>query len=420
MVTEVHPVSSIRGTVAVPGSKSITNRALICSAIAEGTSVLSNASDSDDTALMINGLNQLGILVRREETTLVVEGRGGRLFAPKFPIPVGNAGTTLRFLLSLASLAEGDVIFEVSPRMMERPITELLDGLRTLGVGTAIEESLSRYRVTGGSLTGGRTTVRADKSSQFLSSLLLVAPYARDGVQIDLAGEMSSAPYVMMTLRVMEAFGVRVRRNEQGSYLSTPSRYRGTQYAVESDMSGASYFLGAVAITGGEVRFPGLSSASIQGDSEILTMFGSMGCTVLHTQGETIVRGTGAVVGVDVDMNAMPDMVPTLAAVALFAKGTTRIRHVEHLRFKESDRLAALGQEFAKLGAQVRITGDGIEIEPVPLHGALLDTHDDHRLAMSFAIIGLRVPGVRIGNPECVKKSFPRFWDQLRAVTGGE
>ncbi len=417
MLKEIHPVRVVRGTVRVPGSKSITNRALVCAALADGPSMLVNASDSDDTALMINGLDQLGILVRREADGLVIEGKGGRLFPPKFPIPVGNAGTTLRFLLSLASLAPGEVTFEASPRMMERPITDLLDALQALGVATAMDESLSRYRVAGGSLAGGRTTVATDKSSQFLSSLLLVSPYARDEVQIDLAGEMSSAPYVRMTLRVMEAFGIQAGRNNDGGYRITPARYRGSQYPVESDMSGASYFAGAVAIAGGEVRFPGLPSPSIQGDSEFLTLLESMGCTVLHEGSETVVRGKGALRGIDVDMNAIPDMVPTLAAVALFAEGTTRIRRIGHLRFKESDRLSALGEELGKLGARVRTTGESVEIEPATLHGALLDTHDDHRLAMSFAIIGLRIPGVQIDNPQCVKKSFPGFWGQLDAVS---
>jgi 3-phosphoshikimate 1-carboxyvinyltransferase len=377
-----------------------------------------NASDSDDTALMVNGLDQLGILVRREADRLVVEGKAGKLFPPKFPIPVGNAGTTLRFLLSVAALAPGEVTFEASPRMMERPVTDLLDALQSLGVTTAMNESLSRYRVEGGSLAGGRTTVVTDKSSQFLSSLLLVSPYARDAVRIDLAGEMRSAPYVGMTLRVMEAFGVHVGRSSDGGYSIPPARYRGSQYLVESDMSGVSYFAGAVAIAGGEVRFPGLPSASMQGDREILTLLESMGCTVLHEGSETVVRGTDTLRGIDVDMNAIPGMVPTLAAVALFAQGKTRIRRIGHLRFKESDRLTALGEELGKLGARVRVEGDSIEIEPAALHGAFLHTHDDHRLAMSFAIIGLRVPGVLIDNPQCVKKSFPRFWDQVNTVSG--
>jgi 3-phosphoshikimate 1-carboxyvinyltransferase len=416
MVKGMHPVQAVRGTVQVPGSKSITNRALVCAALADGTSVLSNASDSDDTALMINGLNQLGILVRSEGERLVVEGKGGRLFPPKFPIPVGNAGTTLRFLFSMASLVPGEVAFEASPRMMERPITDLMDALQALGVATAMDESFSRYRVAGGSFAGGRTTVATDKSSQFLSSLLLVSPYARDAVRIDLAGEMSSAPYVEMTLRVMEEFGIQPGRSN-GGFMIAPGRYQGARYAVESDMSGASYFAGAVAIAGGEVRFPGLPSPSIQGDSGVLTLLESMGCMVVHEPSETVIRGTGALRGIDVDMNEMPDMVPTMAAVALFAEGKTRMRHIGHLRFKESDRLAALGEELGKLGARVHVTEDSIEIEPGKLHGALLDTHDDHRLAMSFAIIGLRIPGVQIDNPQCVKKSFPGFWDRLSAVS---
>ena len=409
--------SAVRGDVLVPGSKSITNRALICAAIAPGISRIVNFSDSDDTSLLMNALNQMGILVRPEREELVVEGRGGTLSAPKFPIPVGNAGTTLRFLISLAALADGRVVFSGSQRMAERPIRDLLDALGSLGVRASFDERTSLYEVRGGTLAGGSTSVATDKSSQFLSSLLLVAPYAQKPVTIHRTGALRSAPYVSMTLHIMNAFGVSQPGDVSEHLAVQPGRYVPALYRVEADISGASYFAAAAGATGGEVRFPGLPEDSLQGDRAIFAVLRSMGCDVRQNDHETIVKGTGTLRGVDVDMNAMPDMVPTLAALALFAEGATVIRNVGHLRFKESDRMAALAEELGVLGARVQSDGDAIRIDPAPLQGGVLDSRDDHRLAMAFAIVGLRVPGISIRNPECVKKSFPGFWKQLDAVT---
>jgi 3-phosphoshikimate 1-carboxyvinyltransferase len=408
--------ASVKGDVSVPGSKSITNRALICAAIASGTSRITNYSDSDDTLLMINALNQLGILARPEGNDLVVEGKGGMLFAPKFPIPVGNAGTTLRFLVSLASLADGRVVFSGSERMAERPISDLLDALGTLGVTTTFDARAARYEVLGGTLNGGQAAVDTGKSSQFLSSLLLVAPYARSPVTLQRTGTLRSAPYVTMTLNVMDAFGIRLGK-EVAELLTVPqARYVPASYHIEADVSGASYFAAAAAATGGEIRFPGLPENSMQGDRAIFSILRSMGCEVRQDSRGTTVRGTGPLHGVDVDMNEMPDMVPTLAVLSMFADGPTTIRNVGHLRFKESDRMAALAEELGKLGAHVSPDGDAIRIEPGPLHGGDLDSRDDHRLAMAFAVAGLRVPGISIRNPDCVRKSFPGFWKQLDRV----
>jgi 3-phosphoshikimate 1-carboxyvinyltransferase len=412
----MHTAASVNGDVRVPGSKSITNRALICAAIAPGVSRIANYSDSDDTALMMNALNQMGILVRPEGGDLVVEGKGGALFAPKFPIPVGNAGTTLRFLVSLAALADGRVVLSGSERMAERPISDLLDALTSLGVQTTFDARTARYEVSGGTLRGGETTVATGKSSQFLSSLLLVAPYARTPVTLQRTGPLRSAPYVMMTLHVMDAFGIRLEKEVAEQVTVPQARYSPTSYSVEADVSGASYFAAAAAVTGGEIRFPGLPDNSIQGDQGIFPILRSMGCEVRQDAHDTVVRGTGRLHGVDVDMNAMPDMVPTLAVLALFADGRTTIRNVGHLRFKESDRMAALAEELGVLGAHVHPDGDTLCIDPVALHGGVLDARDDHRLAMAFAVAGLRVPGISIGNPDCVKKSFPGFWKELDRV----
>lgn len=416
MIKEIRPISSVHATIHVPGSKSLTNRALICAALARGTSRIMNASDSNDTALMCNGLNQLGVLVRKEQSTLIVEGTGGRLYAPKFPIPVGNAGTVLRFMVSLASLADGEVVFEADQRMADRPIAELFDALRTLGVECHAEGRAPRYIVRGKGLRGGNVSLRSEKSSQFLSSLLMAAPYADKEVVIEVDGALSSVPYVDLTLDVMQRFGVNVERRDKKMFIVKGGRgYVPCVYTVEPDASGASYFLAAAAIIGGEICIEGVSRTSRQGDAAFARLLEVMGADVEERGGVTL-RGNGILRGIDVDMNAMPDLVPTLAATALFASGPTRIRNVAHLRFKESDRLEGLATELRKLGANVELHKDGIGIIPAPLHGDLLDTYDDHRLAMSFALIGLKVPGVKIENPDCVKKSFPGFWREFERL----
>ncbi len=416
MIKEIRPISRVvNASVTVPGSKSITNRALICAALAKGESTIRNASDSNDTALMINGLNQLGVLVRRTNPVLKVEGTGGKLYAPKFPIPVGNAGTTLRFMITLATLARGKTVFEGSDRMAERPIEDLIDSLSALGVESDIKGS--RFTVNGPSLRGGKTKLNAAKSSQFLSSLLMVAPYAEHDVTIELAGTASSASYVDMTIAVMKHFGIQIESSSSGVFMiRAGGRYTSSDFEVESDASGASYFFAAAAICGGEVFVQGVKTKSLQGDSGFLNILQQMGCEITVEENGVRVKRTGALNGVDVDMNSMPDVVPTLAVTSLFASTPTRIRNIGHLRHKESDRLQAIETELRKLGGEVTVSGETLAIEPSQLHGAQLDTYDDHRLAMTFALAGLKVPGVLVENPDCVKKSFPTFWSEFEKV----
>jgi len=404
------PVSAI---VRVPGSKSITNRALICASLAKGESVIRNASDSDDTALLANGLNQLGVLVRKSGNDLLVEGTGGRLYAPKFPIPVGNAGTTLRFLVGLAAIAQGKVVFEGDLRMGERPVSGLLDALKMLGVDSQANDFVARYAVMGGSLAGGLTRVRGDLSSQFVSSLLMVAPYAERDVRIETEGNPVSEPYVKMTIAVMRMFGVEAAHDREGYLLQAGQRYKPSTVSVEMDATGASYFFAAAALTGGEVLVEKGESTSLQGDWRILQLLEQMGCEAIETDAGIRLRNNRDLTGVDADLRDAPDLVPTVAVLGLFAGGRTSIRNVPQLRHKESDRLQALASELRKLGSNVTLLDDGLEIQRTALHGAQLDVHDDHRLAMSFALIGLRVPGVRIENPDCVRKSFPGFWEEF-------
>lgn len=416
----ITPIPLVDGIMRVPGSKSIANRALVCASLARGESVIRNIADSTDTAMMINGLNQMGVLAVPAGDAVRVSGTGGRLFAPKFPVPVGNAGTTLRFLLSVAARADGITVFDGSARMAGRPITPLVDALSRLGVRVEVMVPVSRYTVHGGALRGGRTDVSGEKSSQFVSSLLLAAPGLPDGLELDVPGVLASAPYVAMTLRVMRAFGVEVGERAGGFSVAPDARYRGATYTVEADASGATYPFAAVALRGGRVRVPGLTQDSMQSDAGFIDVMCRMGCTIRWEDGGAVMERTGPLRGIDVDMNAMPDAVPALVAVALFADGPTRIRNVAHLRYKESDRLGTLAGQLRLLGADITVLDDGLAIAPGPLHGAQLDPHEDHRLAMMFALIGLRVGGVVVEDPDCVRKSFPRFWDELDGLTGTE
>ena len=407
-----------KATVSVQGSKSITNRSLICAALAQGESTIRNYSESDDTSLLANGLNQLGILVRRDGSSLVVEGKGGNVYSPKFPIPVGNAGTTLRFLVTLAALADRGVVFEGSPRMAQRPITDLLVALKSLGTEASFEDLFSRYKVQGGTFRGGSARLRVDRSSQFLSALLMIAPYAKEDVCIEILGELRSTPYIAMTTEVMKHFGVDVAQEDQRYSVKAGQLYKPNEFEVEADVSGASYFWAAAALTGGSVTVRGTRLQSMQGDIRFLHLLKSMGCVVEESDQGVIVTGPEKLTGIQVDMNDMPDMVPTLAVLALFAKGTTRIRNVSHLQHKESDRLDALEGELLKAGGTIKRTEDGLEITGSNMLGTQMDTRADHRLAMSFALLGLKARGTCIQDPDCVSKSFPDFWEEFDRLYG--
>jgi len=416
MSVMIHPGGPLRALVCVPGSKSFTNRALVCAALADGQSTLRSASDSDDTSLLANGLNQLGVLVRSDGGDLVVTGTGGRLTAPRYPIPVGNAGTTFRFLLSVACLARGRTVFSVSERMAERPIDDLLEALRALGGNIQAMPWVPQFEVHGSGLTGGTARVRGERSSQFLSSLLMIAPYAAGETTVELEGPLVSGGYVEMTLEVMRQFGVRPGGGGGHTYRFGPQRYTAGSYKIEPDASSATYPLAAAAIAGGEVLVEHLGQG-LQADAGFRDLLLQMGCSAVSRAGASGIRCEGPLQGVEVDMNRMPDAVPALVAVALFAATPTRVRNIAHLRYKESDRMGVVQRELAKAGADIRLGEDFLEVHPSPLHGAELDPHEDHRLAMSFALLGLRVPGIVIGNPSCVSKSFPRYWEMLSSLT---
>jgi 3-phosphoshikimate 1-carboxyvinyltransferase len=406
--------------IAVPGSKSISNRVALLAALAAGRSTLDGVLFSDDTRHMAGALRGLGVAVEAHEAAarLVIDGVGGRWPAREAELFVGNAGTAMRFLVAALCLGEGRYRIDGTPRMRERPIRELLEALAPLG-GAAASEAGSGCPpvvVQARGLAGGRTTLDAGRSSQFLSALLQVAPYAAGDVEIALSGGLIAEPYVDMTIAVMAQWGVAVERDGAVFRIRAGQRYRAQRYAVEPDASSAHYFWAAAAICGGRVRTPGLSRRALQGDVAFAALLERMGAAVTWHDDAIEVQGRGQLRGVEIDMNAFSDTVPTLAAIAPFASGPVRIDNVAHLRHQESDRIAAVTTELTRLGARVEERADGLTVWPSPLHGAAIETYDDHRIAMAFALVGLRVPGVTILDPGCTAKTFPTYFATLEQL----
>lgn len=418
----------VDGTVSVPGSKSITNRALPIAALARGESVLTGALFSDDTRYMVEALHQLGIEVESDEAndSFRVVGGDGTFPAAAADLFIGNSGTTVRFLTAVLTLGNGVFRIDGVPRMRSRPIQPLIDALNDLGsiVESEAGTGCPPVRVTAGGLPGGSVSVPGDQSSQYFSALLIAAPYARDGVEILVEGDLVSKPYMPMTARVMQAFGVKVELDEiawQRFAVAPGQHYSGRRYQIEPDASNASYFFAAAAVTGGRVRIEGLGRESTQGDLNFVKVLEAMGARVEIGEDYTEVMGppNGELRGVDLDLNAISDTAQTLAAIAPFATGPTTIRGVEHARLKETDRVAALATELRKMGQLVEERPDGLTIVPQPVTPTDIDTYDDHRMAMSFGVATLRAPGIRILDPGCTAKTFPDYFERLTALATG-
>lgn len=419
---EIKPVAGpIRATVRPPGSKSITNRALVCTALADGVSTLTGALDSEDTRVMIESLGRLGIEVeaRDDNKTLIVHGTGGQIPAMEADLFCANSGTTIRFLTALATLGHGSFRLDGIERMRERPIRDLLDALNQFGATARSEadNGCPPVIIHANGLPGGTAKVRGNISSQFLSSLMMTAPAARSAVELVIDGPLVSQPYVEMTAAVMRSFGVVIEYDESMTrfHIPAPQMYQACKYAIEPDASAASYFWATAAICGGEVTVEGLSAKSLQGDVEFVSCLEKMGCQVRRSADATTVTGR-PLKGIDIDMNAISDTVQTLSVVALFAEGPTTIRNVGHIRHKETDRIVAVAHELRKFGAHVRESEDGLTIQPGKLQPAMIETYNDHRMAMSFALAGLKIGGVRILNPRCVDKTYPEFFHDLAEI----
>ncbi|MBT3323414.1 MAG: 3-phosphoshikimate 1-carboxyvinyltransferase [Anaerolineae bacterium] len=434
-----HPLNA---SVRVPGSKSLTNRALLIAALAEGKTILSNALFSDDSHYFANALKELGFNVQLDENakTMSIVGLGGKIPTKNAELFIGNAGTAARFLTAFLTLGNGEYILDGEPRMRERPIGDLMDALKQLGAiitfprsddfakhpvrGSRLardekgQKPLLHYpplKIISSGLAGGKTKIAGNISSQYLSALLMTAPYAQNIVEIEIITELNSKPYIDMTLSIMHDFGVDVERDRYKTFRIKPSFYAPiSNYPIESDASAASYFFAAPAICGGTVHMENITRNSVQGDIDFLDVLIEMGCSVEETDNSILVTRHSSLKGVDVNMRHISDTAQTLAAIAPFASSPTRIRGIASARVKETDRVSAVCTELKRLGVKVEEYEDGMKIYPCEnIKPASIQTYNDHRMAMAFSLIGLRAEGLRIENPSCVSKTFPNFFDIL-------
>jgi 3-phosphoshikimate 1-carboxyvinyltransferase len=404
--------------IQVPGSKSYTHRMLIAAALSDGPCWIANPLHSEDTLLTLKALRQMGIRIQEEDQHIAITGGHGRLAPCPEPIYLANAGTAMRLLGGVVLLGQGAYTLTGSPRMCQRPIQALLDSLKQMGVSARSqnENGCPPVVIQGGTSQGGTTAIDCSVSSQYLSGLLLAAPCLPQGLIIDVTGGPVSTPYIDLTVDMLNTFGIILSRSGY-THFEVPGgqRYRCGRYTVEADGSQAGYFWAAAALTGARVTALGVHRSSRQGDVGLADLLGRMGCRVEDTTAGLAVTG-GDLRAIEVDMGHMPDMVPTLAVVAAFARGTTLISNVAHLRAKESDRLDAVARELYKMGIVVEAAADSLRITGGHPRGAVIETYNDHRIAMSFAVAGLRVPDVVISNPACVGKSFPNFWQVFEGL----
>ena len=416
-------VNSVEGEINLPGSKSLSNRALLLAALAPGQTTLLNLLRSEDTQRMVEALTQLGVSLTMNDdwSRCVVSGHDGLFQAPnEHKFFLGNAGTAIRPLTSILALMQGNFIVDGDQYMRERPINHLVEALKQLGASIEYlgEENCPPLRVIGGSIRGGKVEIKGDISSQYLTSLLLALPLAPKDSEVSVIGEQVSKPYLDLTLDIMSKFGVNAR-HENHQYFTIPGgqsyQSPGT-YLIEGDASSASYFFAAAAIAGGTVRVNGIGSNSVQGDIEFLDAIEAMGA-VVSRQSDSVEVSGGALKGIDMDLNHIPDAAMTIAAMALFAEGTTIIRNIYNWRVKETDRMFAMATELRKLGATVEAGHDYIVIEPPEkIQSASIDTYGDHRIAMCFSLASLSDAEITINNPEVTAKTFPDYFDVFASI----
>ncbi len=423
----LQPIARFSGTLVLPGSKSLSNRILLLSALAEGETEVTRVLRSEDTAVMLAALGKLGVAIRGEpgRGSLWIRGAAGPLKAlgdALVDLYLGNAGTAMRPLTAVLAAGRGTFVLRGMRRMHERPIGDLVTGLRQLGARVLWldREGYPPLRIEAAGLTGGTARISGATSSQFLSALLIAAPLASDLVRVEITDRLVSEPYVEMTLALMARYGVVVERPAPLSFeIAAPQRYRTPgRVLVEGDASSASYFLAGAAITGGKVRVEGCGSDSLQGDARFALVLERMGARARFEPDAIEVEGAARLNGIDADLTAMPDAAMTLAVAALFARGPTTLRGVSNWRVKETDRMAAVSAELVKLGARTEVGPDSLAVHPPErIRPATIATYDDHRMAMAFSLAACGGEPIVIENPACVAKTFPEYWDQLRSLT---
>ena len=420
----LNPIDKINGEVFLPGSKSLSNRALLIAALAKGTTKITNLLVSDDIKHMLNALTSLGIEYSLSDcgTECTLVGNNG-FFNTNEPLELylGNAGTAMRPLCAALAASEGEFVLTGEPRMKERPIGHLVDALAQLGADITYLENKDYppVKIKGKALTGNTVSIDGSISSQFLTAILMIAPLLKTNTQIEIEGELVSKPYIDITLDIMSRFGVEVQNNNYQSFTVKGNQsYQAVEkYMVEGDASSASYFLAAGAIKGGEITVHGVGKLSVQGDKHFADVLEKMGAEVIwHDESITVIGKP--LTAVDMDMNHIPDAAMTIATTALFAKGSTSIRNIYNWRVKETDRLAAMATELRKVGAEVEEGEDYISITPPKsLKHAEIDTYNDHRVAMCFSLVALSDTPVTINDPKCTAKTFPDYFDKLAQVS---
>jgi len=409
---------AVNAQLTMPGSKSFTNRALVMAALTDGESRILNYPQSDDNNILITALRKIGVEITKTTREIIVKGTGGKFKEFNGKINFGVAGTSIRFFTSIACLVPGTIILDGSARMRQRPIGELVNALRDLEAKiTYLEKNgCPPIEISNTVIRGGKLSIQGTVSSQYVTSLLLIAPVMEKGIEIQVEDKQVSKSYIDMTIASLESFGVNVENQGYKKYIiKAGESYRASDYYVEGDISGASYFWAIAALTNGIVRVENINPRSSQGDVGFPDLLERMGCRVIKNAEEKWIEvaGVGKLWGIEVDMEQMPDTAQTLAVVASFAKGKTKITGLSTLRGKETNRLSALQTELAKMGIKSEVGDDYIIVKGGNPTGALIETHKDHRMAMAFAIAGVKIPSIEILDPMVVNKSFPDFWKKL-------
>lgn len=426
MIEVIPKQNPVNASIQVPGSKSYSNRALLLAALANGKSIISNILESDDTKYMISALKELGIKIIKKENQYFVYGNGGKFKKPTSQLYLGNAGTAVRFLTAALTISNFKCVLTGDKRMQERPISDLINTLKRIGADVESTNGcppvyINHNRKGKNSLIGGSTWISGINSSQYLSALLMIAPYAEKEVEIILKDKLTSLPYITMTIDTMKKFGVSIENQKFKKFIVKPAKYKATNFQVEADTSSATYAMAIAAINNGKITIKDLSIKSKQADIHFLKILKKMGCKIISDLKDITVIGPEKLKALGtINLNHMPDAAMTVAILASFAKGKSTLKGLDNLRIKETNRLSGLSNELQKIGVKVKQGKNYLEIngtvEYENLHGAIIETYNDHRMAMCFAIVGSKIPGIKILNPNCVAKTYPTFWKDFKKI----